>query len=149
MAGASAYPRITDAKIFREIADEVGALLMVDMAQWSRYGGTASESGRGCAYRYHKRHIKRSGVRGGAILAKEEFEKAINKAIFPGTRAARSCTSSPQKLSVSMRRRNPSLLHFGKNVIENCAYLAEELMGRGFRLVSGGTDNHLMLINAQ
>jgi len=149
VAGASAYPRIIDAKIFREIADEVGALLMVDMAHFA--GLVAAGLHPNPVEHAHivttTTHKTLRGPRGGMILAKEEFGKHINKAIFPGHQGGPLMHIIAGKAVCFKEAMTPEFNEYQKNVIENCKFLADELMARGFRLVSGGTDNHLMLVN--
>lgn len=149
VAGASAYPRIIDAKIFREIADEVGALLMVDMAHFAGLvaAGLHPNPVDHAQIVTTTTHKTLRGPRGGAIFAKEEFGKAIDKAIFPGNQGGPLMHIIAAKAVCFHEATRPEFIEYQKQVVENCAYLAEELMARGFKLVSGGTDNHLMLVN--
>ncbi|MDD3350428.1 MAG: serine hydroxymethyltransferase, partial [Eubacteriales bacterium] len=149
VAGASAYPRIIDAKIFREIADEVGAYLMVDMAHFA--GLVAAGLHPNPVEHAHivttTTHKTLRGPRGGMILAKEEFGKKIDKAIFPGHQGGPLMHIIAGKAVCFKEAMTPEFNEYQKNVVDNCKFLADELMQRGFKLVSGGTDNHLMLVN--
>ena len=151
IAGASAYCRKIDFKRFREIADEVGAFLMVDMAHIA--GLVASG--------YHESpipyahvtttttHKTLRGPRGGMILSSEEFatEHKLNKAIFPGTQGGPLMHVIAAKAVCFKEALDPSFKEYGKNIIENAQALAKGLMDRGLNIVSGGTDNHLMLVD--
>ena len=149
VAGASAYPRIIDAKRFREIADEVGALLLVDMAH---FAGLVAAGVHPNPMEYADvvtttTHKTLRGPRGGAILAKEEFGPKINKAIFPGIQGGPLMHIIAGKAVCFKEAMEPEFVEYQKQVVKNAAVLAEELMKRGFNLVSGGTDNHLVLLN--
>ncbi len=149
VAGASAYPRIIEANKFREIADEVGALLMVDMAH---FAGLVAAG-------YHPNPVEHAhvvtttthktlrGPRGGTILAKEEFGKQIDKAIFPGMQGGPLMHIIAGKAVCFKEASMPEFKTYQKQVLLNAQKMAEELLARGFRLVSGGTDNHLVLLN--
>ncbi|GAB1476972.1 serine hydroxymethyltransferase [Bacillota bacterium] len=149
VAGASAYPRIIDPAVFREIADEVGAYLMVDMAHFA--GLVAAGLHPNPAEHSHvvttTTHKTLRGPRGGAILAKEEFGKQIDKAIFPGMQGGPLMHIIAAKAVCFWEAASPEFVEYQKLVVENSKTLAAELQSRGFRLVSGGTDNHLMLVN--
>ncbi|MFA5636449.1 MAG: serine hydroxymethyltransferase [Anaerovoracaceae bacterium] len=149
VAGASAYPRTIDAKRFREIADEVGAYLMVDMAHFA--GLVAAGLHPNPVEHAHvvttTTHKTLRGPRGGAILAKKEFAKQIDKAIFPGMQGGPLMHIIAAKAVCFWEAASPEFVEYQKQVLENCATLGHELQARGFRLVSGGTDNHLLLIN--
>ncbi len=149
VAGASAYPRIIEARIFREIADEVGAHLMVDMAH---FAGLVAAGLHPNPVEYAHvvtttTHKTLRGPRGGAILAKEEFGKQIDKAIFPGMQGGPLMHIIAAKAVCFWEAASPEFVDYQKQVLENCRALGEELQTRGFRLVSNGTDNHLLLIN--
>lgn len=151
IAGASAYCRKIDFKRFREIADEVGAFLMVDMAHIA--GLVASG--------YHESpipyahvvttttHKTLRGPRGGMILSSEEFatEHKLNKAIFPGTQGGPLMHVIAAKAVCFKEALDPSFKEYGKGIIDNAQALANGLMSRGINIVSGGTDNHLMLVD--
>lgn len=151
VAGASAYARKIDFKRFREIADEVGAFLMVDMAHIA--GLVASG--------YHESpipyahvtttttHKTLRGPRGGMILSSEEFatEHKLNKAVFPGIQGGPLMHVIAGKAVCLKEALDPSFKVYAENVVKNASALANGLMNRGFDIVSGGTDNHLMLVN--
>lgn len=149
IAGASAYPRIIDSKLFREIADEVGAYLMVDMAHFA--GLVAAGLHPNPVEHAHvvttTTHKTLRGPRGGAILAKEEFGKLIDKAIFPGIQGGPLMHIIAAKAVCFWEAASPEFHEYQKRVVENCSTLAHALQERGFRLVTGGTDNHLVLVN--
>ena len=150
LAGASAYPRIIDFKRFREIADKVGAYLMVDMAHIAGLVA-AGEHPSPIPYAHvttTTTHKTLRGPRGGLILTSdEELAKAINKAIFPGTQGGPLMHTIAAKAVCFGEALKPEFKNYAKRVKENCAVFAEALMARGFKLVSGGTDNHLMLVD--
>ena len=151
IAGASAYCRKIDFKRFREIADEVGAFLMVDMAHIA--GLVASG--------YHESpipyahvvttttHKTLRGPRGGLILSSEEFatEHKLNKSIFPGTQGGPLMHVIAAKAVCFKEALDASFKEYGKNIIDNAQALSKGLMNRGINIVSGGTDNHLMLVD--
>ena len=151
IAGASAYCRKIDFKRFREIADEVGAYLMVDMAHIA--GLVASG--------YHEipipyahvttttTHKTLRGPRGGMILSSEEFatEHKLNKAIFPGIQGGPLMHVIAAKALCFKEALDPSFKEYGKRIIDNAQALCKGLQKRGIDIVSGGTDNHLMLVD--
>ena len=151
IAGASAYCRKIDFKRFREIADEVGAYLMVDMAHIA--GLVASG--------YHESpipyahvtttttHKTLRGPRGGMILSSEEFatEHKLNKAIFPGIQGGPLMHVIAAKALCFKEALDPSFKEYGKRIIDNAQALCKGLQNRGIDIVSGGTDNHLMLVD--
>lgn len=149
VAGASAYPRTIDAKYFREIADEVGAYLLVDMAHFA--GLVAAGLHPNPTEHAHvvttTTHKTLRGPRGGAILAKEEFGKQIDKAIFPGIQGGPLMHIIAAKAVCFWEAASPEFADYQRSVIENSKTLGEELKNHGIRLVSGGTDNHLLLLN--
>lgn len=149
VAGASAYPRIIDTKLFREIADEVGAFLMVDMAH---FAGLVAAGLHPNPVEYADvvtttTHKTLRGPRGGAILAKAEFGKQIDKAIFPGLQGGPLMHIIAAKAVCFWEAASPEFQAYQRRVLDNSHALAEELLNRDFRLVTGGTDNHLMLVN--
>ena len=149
VAGASAYPRTIDAEKFRQVADEVGALLMVDMAHIA--GLVAAGLHPNPVEHAHivtsTTHKTLTGPRGGLILAKEEFGPAMNKAIFPGIQGGPLMHIVAGKAVCFKEAMAPGFIEMQKQTILNAKVLADELMKNGFRLVSNGTDNHLVLLN--
>ena len=150
LAGASAYPRIIDFKKFSEIAKEVGAYLMVDMAH---IAGLVAAGLHPSPVPYADvttttTHKTLRGPRGGLILTNdEEISKLINKAIFPGTQGGPLMHTITAKAVCFGEALKPEFRTYAEHIIENTATLAECLIKEGFRLVSGGTDNHLMLFD--
>ncbi|MBQ8414609.1 MAG: serine hydroxymethyltransferase [Clostridia bacterium] len=150
LAGASAYPRLIDFKRFREIADEVGAYLMVDMAH---IAGLVAAGVHPSPIPYAHvttttTHKTLRGPRGGLILSNEEdIAKRIDKAIFPGTQGGPLMHTIAAKAVCFGEALKPEFKDYAKRVVKNCAVLADELIKEGFKLVSGGTDNHLMLVD--
>lgn len=149
VAGASAYPRKIDFKRFREIADEVGALLMVDMAHiaglvaagehespvpWADFVTTTT-------------HKTLRGPRGGMILCKEQYGAAVNKAIFPGTQGGPLMHVIAAKAVCFEEAFSDAFKSYQHQIVLNAKSLSESLKKNGIRLVSGGTDNHLMLVD--
>jgi len=151
IAGASAYCRKIDFKRFREIADEVGAFLMVDMAHIA--GLVASGMHESPMPYAHvvttTTHKTLRGPRGGMILSSEEFanEYKLNKCIFPGTQGGPLMHVIAAKAVCFKEALDPSFKEYGKNIIANAQALSQGLMKRGINIVSGGTDNHLMLVD--
>ena len=151
VAGASAYCRTIDFKRLRKIADSVGAYLMVDMAHIAGLVATG----------YHPSpipyadvtttttHKTLRGPRGGMILSSEEFAKAhfLNKGIFPGTQGGPQMHSIAAKAVMLWEDLQPEYVDYARRVVENAQALAGGLMKRGVKIVSGGTDNHLMLVD--
>lgn len=148
VAGASAYPRTIHTDKFREIADEVGALLMVDMAHIA--GLVAAGLHPNPMDHAHivtsTTHKTLRGPRGGLILCKEEFAKAIDKAIFPGTQGGPLMHIIAAKAVCFKEAMDPEFVDYQKQVLKNADALAKALIAKGFELVSGGTDNHLILV---
>ena len=150
LAGASAYPRVIDFKRFSEIAKEVGAYLMVDMAH---IAGLVAAGLHPSPVPYADvttttTHKTLRGPRGGLILTNdEEIAKLINKAIFPGTQGGPLMHTITAKAVCFGEALKPSFREYAQRIIENTRTLAEGLIAEGFRLVSGGTDNHLMLVD--
>lgn len=149
VAGASAYPRVIDFEKLRAICDDCGAYLMVDMAHiaglvaagqhpnpvpWADVVTTTT-------------HKTLRGPRGGLILCKEEYAKAIDKAIFPGTQGGPLMHIIAGKAVCFGEALKPEFKDYGHRIVENAQALANGLLSRGLKLVSGGTDNHLMLLN--
>ncbi len=149
VAGASAYPRKIDFAKFREIADEVGAWLMVDMAHIAGLVAAGLHQNP-CEYAHFvttTTHKTLRGPRSGLILCKAEFAKEIDKAMFPGTQGGPLMHIIAAKAVCFKEALEPEFKVYQQQVVTNAAVLADTLMKRGFRLVSGGTDNHLMLLD--
>ena len=149
VAGASAYPRAIDFAKFREIADEVGAYLMVDMAHIAGLvaAGAHENPVPYCDFVTTTTHKTLRGPRGGMILCKEKYAKDIDKAIFPGTQGGPLMHIIAAKAVCFGEALSDDFKEYGRKVVENCAALAEGLTKRGLKLVSGGTDNHLLLMD--
>ncbi len=149
VCGASAYAREIDFKAFREIADACGAMLMVDMAH---IAGLVAAG-------YHMSpvpyadfvttttHKTLRGPRGGMILCRQEYAKAIDKAIFPGLQGGPLCHIVAAKAACLYEALQPEYKDYIRQLLDNCQVLASTLQEEGFRLVSGGTDNHLILMD--
>ncbi len=149
LAGASAYPRVIDFKRFREIADKVGAYFMVDMAH---IAGLVAAGVHPSPVPYADvvtttTHKTLRGPRGGLILCKEEYAKVIDKAIFPGTQGGPLMHIIAAKAVAFGEALKPEFVEYQKQIVKNAAVLADELKKGGINLVSGGTDNHLMLLD--
>lgn len=149
VAGASAYPRTLDFKAFREIADEVGAIMMVDMAH---IAGLVAAGVHPSPVPYADivtttTHKTLRGPRGGMILCKQEFAKKIDSAVFPGTQGGPLMHVIAAKAVSFQEALSPEFKQYQQNIVKNAKALADGLMKRGFKLVSDGTDNHLMLVN--
>ncbi|MGN0989176.1 MAG: serine hydroxymethyltransferase [Eubacteriales bacterium] len=149
VAGASAYPRTIDFKKFADIAHSVGALLMVDMAH---IAGLVAAGLHPSPVPYADivtttTHKTLRGPRGGMILCKEEYAKAIDKSIFPGTQGGPLMHVIAAKAVALGEALKPEFKEYQTQIVKNAAVLADELMAKGFDLVSGGTDNHLMLVD--
>ena len=151
VAGASAYARTIDFARFREIADEVGAFLMVDMAHIAGLvaGGAHPSPIPHAHVVTTTTHKTLRGPRGGLILSSEEFatEHKLNKSIFPGTQGGPLMHVIAAKAVSFKEALDPAFKTYAENVVKNAAALCEGLQSRGFDIVSGGTDNHLMLVD--
>ena len=149
VAGASAYPRTIDFKRFREIADEVGAKLMVDMAHIA--GLIAAGEHPSCIEHAHyttsTTHKTLRGPRGGLILSSEDQEKVLNSNIFPGIQGGPLMHVIAAKAVAFGEALSPGFQEYQAQVVKNAKTLADSLMEAGFTLVSGGTDNHLMMLD--
>ena len=151
LAGASAYPRVIDFARFREIADEVGAYLMVDMAHIAGLVA-AGVHPNPCEYAdvvTTTTHKTLRGPRGGLILCREQFAKAIDKAIFPGVQGGPLMHIIAAKAVAFGEALTDDFKEYQRKVAANAKALADALTAEGFNLVSGGTDNHLMLVDLQ
>lgn len=149
VAGASAYPREINFKKFREIADEVGALLMVDMAHIAGLvaAGLHQNPCEVADFVTSTTHKTLRGPRGGIILCKEKYAKAIDKAIFPGTQGGPLEHIIASKAVCFKEALSDEFKMYQQQVVKNCKALAEELLKRDFKLLTGGTDNHLILLD--
>ncbi|EHJ00089.1 Glycine hydroxymethyltransferase [Clostridium sp. DL-VIII] len=149
VAGASAYGRIIDFAKFKEIADEVGALLMVDMAHIAGLvaAGVHPSPVPYCDFVTTTTHKTLRGPRGGLILCKEKYAKDLNKNIFPGIQGGPLEHIIAAKAVCFKEALEPSFKEYGKNIVENCKELASALISKGFKIVSGGTDNHVFLVD--
>ena len=147
IAGASAYPRAIDFKIFADIAHEVGAVLMVDMAHIAGLvaGGAHQNPVPYADIVTTTTHKTLRGPRGGLILAKEEFAKKLNSAVFPGTQGGPLEHIIAAKAVCFKEAMSPDFKAYASNIVSNAKVLASALLKEGFDLVTGGTDNHLML----
>ena len=149
VAGATAYPRIIDPAPFREIADEVGALLMFDAAHIAGLiaGGVHPNPMPYVDVMTFTTHKTLRGPRGGCILSRAEHAAAIDKAMFPGLQGGPLEHAIAAKAVAFGEVLDPSFKAYAQQVVANAAALAEALAGHGFRLCSGGTDNHLLLVD--
>ena len=151
IAGASAYPRKIDFKKFREIADEVGAYLMVDMAHIAGLVATGlHESPVPYAdFVTSTTHKTLRGPRGGLILCKEKYAKQLDKTVFPGIQGGPLMHIIAGKAQCFYEDLQPDFKDYTSQIIKNCKALGESLTEEGFRLVSGGSDNHLLLVDTK
>ena len=149
VAGASAYPRIIDFPKLREIADKVGAYLMVDMAHIAGLvaGGVHPNPVPYCDFVTTTTHKTLRGPRGGLILMKEKYAKDINKAVFPGTQGGPLMHTIASKAVCFGEAMKPEFKEYAQQIVKNCKALADGLTKRGNKLVSGGTDNHVLLMD--
>ncbi|HEX9078341.1 MAG TPA: serine hydroxymethyltransferase, partial [Desulfuromonadaceae bacterium] len=149
VVGASAYPRIIDFAAFRAIADKVGAVVMVDMAH---IAGLVAAGLHPSPVPYAEfvtttTHKTLRGPRGGMILCREEFAKTLNSQIFPGIQGGPLVHAIAAKAVAFKEALAPEFKAYQQQIVKNAGKLAECLQVRGFKLVSGGTDNHLMLMD--
>jgi glycine hydroxymethyltransferase len=149
VSGHSAYPRQLDFAAFRSIADEVGALLMADIAHIAGLvvAGLHPSPVPHCDFVTTTTHKTLRGPRGGMILCKAEHAKKIDSSIFPGNQGGPLMHVVAGKAVAFLEALRPEFKSYQKSIIENAAALAQALLAEGFRLVSGGTDNHLMLLD--
>ncbi len=149
VAGATAYPRKIDFKRFKEIADEVGAYLMVDMAHIAGLiiAGLHQNPCEYADFVTTTTHKTLRGPRGGAILCKKEHAGIVDKAIFPGIQGGPLMHIIAAKAVSFKEALTPEFKEYQQQIVKNAKKLGEELMERGFDLVSGGTDNHLLLVD--
>ncbi|MCR1949601.1 serine hydroxymethyltransferase [Clostridium sp. DSM 100503] len=149
VAGASAYARLIDFKAFKDICDEVGALFMVDMAHIAGLvaAGVHPSPVPYADFVTSTTHKTLRGPRGGLILCKEKYAKQIDKTIFPGIQGGPLIHTIAAKAVCFKEALDPSYKEYIKNVVNNCNVLANELTKYDFKIVSGGTDNHLILVD--
>ena len=149
IAGASAYPREIDFSTFRSIADEVGAYLMADIAHIAGLiiAGLHQRAVPNCHFVTSTTHKTLRGPRGGLILCEEEQHKAIDKTIFPGIQGGPLMHVIAAKAVCFKQAMTPEFKEYQKQIVKNAKTLAEKLVELGYNLVSGGTDNHLMLVD--
>jgi glycine hydroxymethyltransferase len=149
VAGASAYPRIIDYPAFREIADEVGAYFMVDMAHIAGLvaAGLHPSPVPYADFVTTTTHKTLRGPRGGMVLCRQEHAKTLNSKVFPGLQGGPLMHVIAAKAVALKEAMTPEFKKYQEQIVANAKALAEGLMSRGFSLVSGGTDNHLMLVD--
>lgn len=151
VAGASAYPRIIDFQKFREIADEVGAYFMVDMAH---IAGLVAANLHPSPVPYADfvtttTHKTLRGPRGGMILCKEKYAALLDKKVFPGMQGGPLMHIIAAKAVCFYEALQPSFQTYAQQIIKNCKIMSDTLQAEGFRIVSGGTDNHLILVDVK
>jgi glycine hydroxymethyltransferase len=149
IAGASAYPRTLDFARFRQVADSVGAVFLVDMAHIAGLVA-AGQHPNPCEYAdivTSTTHKTLRGPRAGIILAKEKFGAAIDKTVFPGMQGGPLVHVIAAKAVCFLEAMQPGFVDYQKQVVANARALARSLMDQGFRIVSGGTDTHVMLLD--
>ncbi|HAJ33896.1 MAG TPA: serine hydroxymethyltransferase [Candidatus Atribacteria bacterium] len=149
IAGASAYPREIDFSAFRSIADEVGAYLMADIAHIAGLiiADLHQNAVPHCHFVTTTTHKTLRGPRGGLILCKEEYGRAIDKTIFPGIQGGPLMHVIAAKAVCFKQATTSEFMNYQKQIVKNAKTLAEKLIELGYNLVSGGTDNHLMLVD--
>jgi glycine hydroxymethyltransferase len=149
IAGASAYSLVIDWERIGKLAKEVGAIFMVDMAHYSGLiaAGVYPSPVPHADIVTSTTHKSLRGPRGGIILMKAEHEKAINSAVFPGLQGGPLMHVIAAKATAFKEAQEPSFIEYQKQVIANAKALAETLIARGLRIVSGGTDSHVMLVD--
>ena len=149
VCGATAYPRVIDAEAFRAIADRIGALLMFDMAHIA--GLVAAKLHKDpvpfCDFVTTTTHKTLRGPRGGMVLCRADQAKAVDKALFPGMQGGPLMHVIAAKAVAFREALKPDFADYQRRIVENARALGDELERRGFRLVSGGTDNHLLLVS--
>src|SRR3954463_6471923 len=151
VAGATAYPRIIDPEPFRQIADEIGALFMFDAAHVAGLiaGGVHPNPVPYADIVTFTTHKTLRGPRGGCIVSREEYGKKIDSAVFPGFQGGPLEHVIAAKAVAFFEAAHPSFKEYAAQIVTNARALAKSLANEGFRLVSGGTDNHLMLVDLQ
>ncbi|HPE46235.1 MAG TPA: serine hydroxymethyltransferase, partial [Deltaproteobacteria bacterium] len=149
IAGASAYPRIIDYKTFKEVADEVGAYFMVDMAHIAGLiaAGLHPSPVPYADFVTTTTHKTLRGPRGGMILCKEQHAKTLNSKVFPGMQGGPLMHVIAAKAVAFKEALTPGFKEYQTQIVKNAKAMADEFLSLGFTLVSGGTDNHLMLVD--
>ncbi len=149
VAGATAYPRVIEPAPFREIADEVGAMLMFDAAHIAGLiaGGVHPSPVPYCDIVTFTTHKTLRGPRGGCILSTSEHARAVDKAVFPGSQGGPLEHHIAAKAVAFREAADPSFADYSRQIVANASALAAALAQHGFRMVSGGTDNHLLLVD--
>jgi len=149
VVGASAYPRIIDFKKFREAADEVGAVIMADIAHIAGLVATGLHPTPipVCEYVTSTTHKTLRGPRGGLIMCKHDYAKTLNSRVFPGSQGGPLMHIIAAKAAAFKEALTPEFKEYQRQIIKNAQAMADELKNQGFRLVSGGTDNHMMLVD--
>jgi len=149
IVGASAYPRIIDFKKFREAADEVGAVIMADIAHIAGLVATGLHPTPipVCEYVTSTTHKTLRGPRGGLIMCKQDYAKTLNSRVFPGSQGGPLMHIIAAKAAAFKEALTPEFKEYQRQIIKNAQAMADELKNQGFRLVSGGTDNHMMLVD--
>jgi glycine hydroxymethyltransferase len=149
IVGASAYPRVLDFQRFRKIADEVGAVIMADIAHIAGLVCTGLHPSPipVCEYVTSTTHKTLRGPRGGLIMCKEAYAKTLNSKVFPGMQGGPLMHVIAAKAVAFQEALQPEFKEYQKQIIKNAQAMADELKNQGFRIVSGGTDNHLMLVD--
>ena len=151
VVGASAYPRIIDFARFRAIADEVGALLMVDMAHIAGLvaAGVHPSPVPYADFVTTTTHKTLRGPRGGMVLCKKEYAAQLDKTVFPGMQGGPLMHIIAAKAVCLYEAMQPSFADYAKQIVKNCQVLADTLKKHGYRIVSGGSDNHLLLVDVK
>ncbi|MGA2525482.1 MAG: serine hydroxymethyltransferase [Smithellaceae bacterium] len=149
IVGASAYPRTLDFQRFRKIADEVGAVIMADIAHIAGLVATGLHPSPVpiCEYVTSTTHKTLRGPRGGLIMCKEAYAKTLNSRVFPGSQGGPLMHIIAAKAVAFKEALAPEFKEYQLQIVKNAKALADELKNQGFRLVSGGTDNHMMLVD--
>jgi len=149
VVGASAYPRLLDFNRFRRIADEVGAVIMADIAHVAGLVATGLHPSPVpvCEYVTSTTHKTLRGPRGGIVMCKEAYAKTLNSRVFPGMQGGPLMHIIAAKAVAFKEALLPEFKQYQSQILKNAQAMADELINQGFRLVSGGTDNHLMLVD--
>jgi len=149
VTGASSYPRLIDYKRMSEIAKEISAYLLADIAHLAGLvaGGAIPSPVPHCDFVTFTCYKTLMGGRGGMILAKEEFAKKINKSVFPGTQGTSAVSLIAAKAVIMKLASDPKFIEIQKQTVENAAYMASCLAEKGYRVVTGGTDNHQIVVD--